>query len=113
MVRGQLVDAVAQELPQRERISDPPGDAALGVQALEVPDEEAPEVDTGRETGPTPSALVVAGTRVLDVRVERLPAEEGLKLGVEGVARGLHDGGRRDPQVGLALLLTTFAHSHA
>ena len=47
---GVFVEAQAQEAAQRQRIGGPPRDAALRIDALEVPDQQQPEVGARRQT---------------------------------------------------------------
>ncbi len=51
MVRRLLVQSDGEKLPQRERIGQPPGNAALAVDALEEPDHHDPEVQPGASDG--------------------------------------------------------------
>jgi hypothetical protein len=61
MVRWVVFQADAQEIPQRQRIGRTPRDAALRVNVFEVPDQQQPEVDAGRQARATHPLRVEAG----------------------------------------------------
>jgi hypothetical protein len=50
VIRRRLLEAQSQEAPQRQGIGGPPRNAALRIDALEVPDQQQPEVRARRQT---------------------------------------------------------------
>src|SRR5262249_46965348 len=87
-----------------------PGDAALGVEALEVADEEHAEVDAGGNAGAADAVGVVGAAEILHEGVKAGLAEEGGQVRIEGEAGGDGQVGGRDPQVGLLGLASTEGH---
>jgi hypothetical protein len=51
----------AQKIAQRQRIRRAPGDAALGVNALEITDQQQPEIDPRRQSRPAHRLRIEAG----------------------------------------------------
>ena len=64
VVRRVLVQLVAEEAPQAERVGDRQGDAALGVDAQQVAEQQPPEVDAGPRSGSGRPLLAVAGAAI-------------------------------------------------
>src|SRR5580765_2436367 len=74
----------AEKFAQGERIGRSPRDGALGVQALEIPDQQQPEVPPGRQTRST-VAGVEALAQPFHVSVEVVLIEELIQPLVEGM----------------------------
>ena len=87
MLGRRLVQAEAQERTQRQRVGGPPGDPALGVLALEVPDQEQPEVAARQETGAADRRRVERGALRFHERVEPLGVERAIQRQVERMPR--------------------------
>ena len=51
VIRRRFIQREVQELANRERVCGAPGDAALRIDALEVADQQQPEVHARCETG--------------------------------------------------------------
>ena len=52
MIGTALVESDSRKVADAERIGGPPGDAAFGIDALEIADEEGAEGDSRGEAGP-------------------------------------------------------------
>ena len=52
MIRRAVLHRAAQELPQRQRVSTAPRDPSFGVNPLEVPHHQHPEVHARRDARP-------------------------------------------------------------
>ena len=50
VIRRRFIQREVQKLANRERVRRAPGDAALGIDALKVADQQQPKVHTGRQT---------------------------------------------------------------
>ena len=61
---------VAEEAPQAERIGDGQGNAALGVDAEQVAQQQQPEVDAGCQRGASHALGVERTAELLDIRVK-------------------------------------------
>src|SRR5581483_12313035 len=101
----------AEEGPRRPAIAAPPGDGPLGVEALEVADEEHAEVDARGDGVSAFTVGIVGLAKVLGVAVEAGFGEQGVELVVEGVAGGLGQVGGDSPEVRLPLG-RPMAHAH-
>src|SRR5204862_7444158 len=101
----------AEEGPEREAVTAPPGDGTLRVQGLEVADEEHAEVGARRDRLPADAVGVVPPAEVLDMPVEVGVGEQAVELLVEDVAGGLRQLGRGDPEFGLVIGRSA-AHAH-
>jgi hypothetical protein len=75
MIGRHVVDLVPHERTQRQRISAPPGNAALRIDALEVPDQQQPEIDPRRQRWPAQLLGVELGAQLLDKRIELPPGQ--------------------------------------
>jgi hypothetical protein len=96
VVRGRHVERDAGERLEGQRVVAPPVDPALGVDALEVADQQAPEVDPGglpRAAGPR-AVVVEPGTQALD--------EGAVPVGVERPLDHVVERAGPDVQVGPA-----------
>ena len=113
MLGRRLLEAEAQEPAERERIGGAPRDAALRVDALEVPDQQQPEVRARRQARATHCRGVEWGALRLNKRVERVGVEDLIQPLVEGMPA--RDGQliRRDPQPRCPCPILTSTHGHA
>ena len=88
MVGRLLIKRHAQELPQAQAVGTSPGDATLAVDALEVADQQHPEVHARRDRGLAALLLVVViplaaafdpavelglGQKLIELPIERMP----------------------------------------
>ena len=76
-----------EEGPQREAVGATPGNGPLGVESLEVTDEEHAEIGARWDGLSTDAVGVVRLTETLDVGIEAGLGEEGIELVIEDVAR--------------------------
>src|SRR5215475_6225488 len=86
VVRRHLGQRDAEEGTQGEAVGATPGNGPLGVESLEVTDEEHAEIGAWWDGLSTDAVGVVRLTEVLDVGVEAGPGEEGIELVIEDVA---------------------------
>jgi hypothetical protein len=98
MVRAALLGFQAQEIPQRQTVAATPGNATLGVDALEVTHEEHPKVPTRRDRR-TASLGIVALAEGLDESVEVSLHQELLQPLVEWVACRFRQVPSSDPEL--------------
>src|ERR1035441_194205 len=87
VVRRVLVQRYAHKAPQRQRIRQPPGDPTLAVEALEIPDQQRPEVDPRRQRRPPVLRRIELGTPALDKLVEALRLQQLIQPLVERMSR--------------------------
>src|SRR5687767_10570375 len=71
-----------EKLTQRKRVGGPPRDRALRVQALEIADQQQPEVATGRQPR-TPIVRVESLADPFNVGVEAVLVEDLIQSRVE------------------------------
>jgi DNA-binding transcriptional LysR family regulator len=103
MVRWVVFQADAQEIPQRQRIGRTPSDAALRVNAFEVPDQQQPEVDAGRQARATHRLRVEAGALAFDEIIESVLAQQLIQAPVEWMTGRRRQLRRCDPHRWLAV----------
>ena len=86
LIGAALVESNAQKVADTERIGGPPGDAAFGIDAFEIADEEGAEGDGRGEAGPAhfPGVELLAGG--IGELVELFGFEQFIEPGVEGVS---------------------------
>ena len=72
VVGRRLFQTDAQKIAQRQRVRRAPGDAALGVNALEIANQQQPEIDTRRQAGPAHHLGVEAGALAFGEVVESM-----------------------------------------
>src|SRR5438045_6555332 len=72
MIRRWFAEIVAQELAEAQRIGCPPRHAALRIDALEVTQQQHPEVRARRDRGTPRTALVILPANGFDALVELL-----------------------------------------
>ena len=75
MVRRGLRQHQAKKLAERKRIRRTPRDGALGIQSLEIPDQQQAEVAARRQPWP-PVAGVESLAQAFDVSIEVVFVEE-------------------------------------
>ena len=111
VIRGSLGERVAQEGPQGQAVRTTPRDAAFGVDALEIADQQHAEVDPRRNARPTDGVVVELRAEPLGEVVEPSLGEELVELAVERMPRSSRHVRARDPEFLLPLSLP-FAHRH-
>lgn len=109
--RRGLGERDAEELPQRETVGAPPGDAALAVQPLKITDEEHAEVGA-RGNPDAATSLVVRSAQVFDERIKLGLGEHGIEPGVEGMAGTAGQFCRRDEKFLLPWFTSSQCHAH-
>src|SRR6266849_4588436 len=113
MIRRVLVQSDAHKTPQRQRVRQPPGNAALRPNALEIPDQQRPKVNPRRQRR-TP---VLLGIKLrapgLDKLVEALGLQQLIQTLIERMPRSRCQLRMRDPQIFLLLPLLARPHRHA
>lgn len=76
VIRRRFVQVQAEKAAERQRIRRPPRDAALGVHAFEVADEQQAEIQTRQQAGPPQLRVKLRALRFHEdvevVRVEHL-----------------------------------------
>jgi hypothetical protein len=107
-----LLKSQAEEAAQRERISGPPRDAAFRVDALEVPDQQQPEIRAWRQARPSHARRVERRALGLHKCVERVRVEDVIQSLVKGVPSSGRQLIRGNPQPWRprAVLATTHRH---
>jgi len=70
VIRRRLGQRDAQKIAQRQRVRRTPGDAALGVNALEITNQQQPEIDPWRQTRPAHRLRIKASALRFDEIVE-------------------------------------------
>src|SRR5205823_12033660 len=81
-----LVECDRQELSQRKRIGEAPGDAALTVESFEEADHHDPEILAWRQGWSSQSVVIKAATVCFAEKVELGIVEYFVKPLIEGVA---------------------------
>src|SRR5271157_5343110 len=112
VVRRALVQSNAHKTPQRQRVRQPPGNAALRPHALEIPDQQRAKVDPRRQRRPSVLRRIELRTPLLDKLVKALGFQQLIQLLVEGMPRRGCQLPVRDPQSLLLLPLLARAHRH-
>ena len=112
VIRRSHVQAEAEKLPQGQRIRRAPSNPPFGIDALEIPNQQQPEID-GRGQARAPHLDgIESGTALLDERVKPRLREQRVQPLIERVRRRRRQIARRDPYRRLARR-STFAHGHA
>ena len=112
MVRRRLVQRDVQELPQAQRVGGPPRDRPFRIQALEVAEQQQPEVAARRQTRPAHPVGVELRARPLDEGVETRLVENTIQAFVERVASASRQVGAGHPHRRLPHAAAAFAHCH-
>ena len=100
----------AQKSPQGQTVGTAPGNAALTVQALEVANQQHPEIDSWRNAGPA-TFLVIGGAELFDELIKTGGGQNLIEFRVEGMARAGGDVRGGDEE--FDLLGFAFTKSHA
>jgi hypothetical protein len=87
MIRDRLLGRKLEKIPEGERIGAAPLDAALAVDALEIPHEVYPKIPAGRNRG-TPLLGIEGLAQLLSEGVEASFTENLLKPIVKSVPTG-------------------------
>src|ERR1019366_3438511 len=113
VVRRVLVQPDAHKAPQRQRVRQSPSNPALAVDALEIPDQQRPEVDPRRQRRPPVLGRVELCAPALDKLVEALCLQQLIQTLIERMPRSRRQLRVRNPDVFLLLPLLARAHCHA
>ena len=111
VVRRRLAQAKSEKAPNRQRIRGTPGDPPFRVQSLEVPEQQEPEVTSGRQARSAHAICVKLLTQPLGEPVEATRFQQYVQSPVERVSRALRQIAGDDPQRVLPLLV--LSHGHA
>jgi hypothetical protein len=87
MIRRSVRQHHTEKLAQGKRISCPPGDRTLRIQALEIADQQEPEVTARRQSGPA-IVRIEPLAEPFDERVEVMIVENLIQSCVERVRGG-------------------------
>ena len=110
MIRCGGVKAQPHEAAHGQRVRGAPRDATLGVQALEVADQQQTEIPPRRQTRPAHYRRVELLTLLLREPIEAGLVQDRGQSGVERMAGGNRQISRRDPQ--RSLFARALAHRH-
>jgi hypothetical protein len=111
VVRRRHFEPDAKEIAQRQRIGRTPGDATLRVNALEIPNQQQPEVDARRHARSAHRLRVEAGALGFDEIVESVLAQQLIQPPIERMTRGPRQVCRCHPHGHLSIAFA-FAHRH-
>ena len=112
MVRRRLVQRDVQELPQAQRIGGSPRHRPLPVQALEIAEQQHPDVAARRQTRPAHPVGVERRALLLDEGIEAGVVEHTIQSLVERVARTPRQVRTGHPHRRLPRATPAFAHGH-
>ena len=112
MVWRRAVQSDAEEVAQCERVRRPPRDAALRIDALEVANQQQPEIDARRQARPAHRDGVERGALGFGEVVEPMLAQQLIQSHVERVTHRRRKIRRGDPHGWLSGAFP-FAHCHA
>ena len=112
VVRRGFVKRDVEERPQAQRIGGPPGNRPLGIEPLEVAQEQHPEVSARRQARPTHAVGVELRALLLGEGVEAGLVEHPIQAFVERVARAARQLAAGDPHRPLPPPGASFAHGH-
>src|ERR1022692_4134406 len=113
VVRRVLVQRNAHKTPQRQRVRQSPGDAALRPDAFEIPDQQRPEVDPRSQRRTTVPRRIELCAAALDELVEALRLQQLVQSLIKRMPRRRRQLPVRDPQILLLLPLPARPHRHA
>ena len=111
VIGGRLMERQAHETADRQGVGGPPRDAALRVDAFEVPDEQQPEILARRQTRPSHDRGIERATLVFREPVEAVRVQDRVQSRVERMPRRRRQVRRDDPQRRLVSL--SRPHRHA
>src|ERR1022692_2503988 len=112
VVRRVLVQRNPHKTPQRQRVRQPPRNAALRPDTLEIPDQQRAKVNPRRQRGPPVLRRLELRTPLLAKLVKALGFQQLIQLLVKRMPRRGCQLGVRDPQSLLLLPLLARAHRH-
>src|ERR1019366_5019205 len=113
VIRRVLVQRNAHKTTQHQRVRQPPGNPALRPDALEVPDQQRPEIDARRQRRTPALGCIELRAPALDKLVEPLRFYQFIQTLIERMPRSGCQLRVRDPQTFLLLPLLARAHRHA
>lgn len=87
VVGRRLVEPEPQEIAQRQRIRRAPGDAALRVNALEIANQQQPEIDARWQARPTHLRIKSGALGFREV-IEDVFAQQLIQAPIKRVTRG-------------------------
>jgi hypothetical protein len=105
-----IVHRQTQKTADRQRIHGPPRDPAFRVDALEVAEQQQPEVATGRQARSSHRRRIETLTELLDEPIKAVGIQQRIQPRVERMARRLRQVRGDDPQ--RRLLAVSNAHGH-
>ena len=111
VIRRRIFQAEPQKVAQCEGVRGTPRDAALRVDALEIANQEQPELDSRRQAWPAHRVGVERRTLRFGELVESMLAQQLIQSGVERVTRRRREIRRGDPHPRLSVAFP-FAHRH-
>jgi len=112
MLGRDLVETQPQKAAERERIRRAPRNAPLGIDALEVADQQQTEIGAWRETRSSTRRRIERGALRLDERVEGVVVQDTIQSLIERVRARRRQliGGNPQPRRPCAILATTHGH---
>ena len=108
-----LVEAQPEEAAQRQGIGGPPGDPALRIDALEVPDQQQSEIRPRRQARASHRSGVKRGAVGLADVIEPVRVEDPIQALIKRVAASRRQLIRGNPQPGRASSVCASTHGHA
>src|ERR1700674_3984792 len=112
MIGRWLAQIVAQKLAEAETVGCAPRNATLGFDALEVAQQQHPEVCSWRNRRTARAALVILPADGFDPLVELLRVQDRVQPLVKHVPWRGHDLVRRHPQILLLFTILLSPHAH-
>ena len=112
VVRRRRVERHVEELPQAQRIGGPPRNRPFRVQALEVAEQQHPEVAARRQARPTDPVGIELGALLLDEGVEARRVEHTIQAFVKRMARAARQVRTGHPHRRLPPATAALAHCH-
>ena len=79
VIRGLLIQADPQKLPEGQRVGGPPRDALFGVDSLEIANQQQAEIGSRRQRRPPIVFGIELGTLVLGKLIELLLVQQFVK----------------------------------
>src|SRR6266571_5370848 len=113
VVRRVLVQRDAHKAPQRQRVRQPPSNPALRPDALEIANQQRPEIDARRQRRTPVLLRIKLRAPALDKLVEALGFQQFIQTLIERMPRSRCQLRVCDPQIFLLLPLLARTHRHA